>query len=93
MIKSIRHKALKRFWQKGDASKLNPQHIVKIRLILAVLNRVSNVNNINIPGGRLHKLTGDLKDFWSLSISGNWRIIFRIGDDGHIYDIDYVDYH
>ena len=94
MIKSIRHKGLKKFWEKGDMSRLNPQHITKIRLILATLNRAASLDTISkLPGGRFHKLTGELKDFWSLSVSGNWRIIFRIGDDGHIYDVDYLDYH
>jgi len=93
VIKSIKHKGLKLFWQNGDKSKLSAQNISKIRLVLVVLNAVTNVEMINIPGGKLHKLTGDLKGFWSLSVTKNWRIIFRIEEDGNIYDVDYMDYH
>lgn len=72
---------------------MSAQNISKIRLVLVVLNAVTNVEMINIPGGKLHKLTGDLKGFWSLSVTKNWRIIFRIEEDGNIYDVDYMDYH
>lgn len=93
MIKSIRHKGLKLFWEKGDSSKLPAQHVAKIRLVLTVLDTAPDINRMNIPGGRLHRLTGDMKDFWSLTISRNWRVVFRLENDGYIYDVDYMDYH
>ena len=46
----------------------------------------------SVPGYRLHPLKGDLKGYWSISISGNWRVTFRI-DDGDAYDVDLTDYH
>ena len=45
-----------------------------------------------MPGWRLHRLTGDLRDFWSLSVTGNWRLIFRF-ENGDAFDLDLVDYH
>ncbi|MGH8602978.1 MAG: type II toxin-antitoxin system RelE/ParE family toxin [Gammaproteobacteria bacterium] len=47
---------------------------------------------MGLPGFRLHPLKGDLKGLWSVSVSGNWRIIFRF-EEGHAYDVDLVDYH
>lgn len=77
-----------------DTRKLPRQYVRKIRVLLAFLNSVNSISDLKaIPGGKLHRLTGDLKGFWSLSVSANWRIIFRFGEDNHIYDIDYVDYH
>ena len=49
-------------------------------------------SDLALPGYRLHPLKGDLREFWSIAISGNWRIIFRL-EDGDVYDVDLVDYH
>ena len=78
----------------GDTRKLPQQYIRKIRAILAFLNDANDLDDLRaIPGGNLHKLTGDLKNFWSLKVSANWRIIFRFEKDNNVYDVDYVDYH
>lgn len=92
MIVSFRHKGLNAFYEKGNASKLQAQHVGKIRLILTRLDAAKTVTDMNVPGYNLHALSGDLKDFWSVKVSGNYRIIFRfIGEDAH--DVDYLDYH
>lgn len=92
MIKTIRHKGLKRFYEKGDLSKIQQQQASKLRLILGLLKNAKMVSDLNFPGSDLHPLSGDLKGFWSVKVSGNWRIIFRI-EEGNVYDIDYLDYH
>ena len=92
MIKSFRHKGLKQYFESGNFSKIKSEHRKRIRLILTILNAAIEINDLNFPGSGLHQLKGEFKDFWSVSVSGNWRIIFRFADR-NVYDIDYVDYH
>lgn len=92
MIKSIKHKGLKLLVEKGDGSKLPASQVRKIKLILEILNAVRGVDQINIPGGRLHPLTGNRKGDWSLTVSRNFRLTFRPEEDG-FYDLNYEDYH
>ncbi len=47
---------------------------------------------MDLPGYRLHRLRGNLRGFWSITVSGNWRIVFR-SDGGNALDIDLIDYH
>ena len=92
MILSIRHKGLRLYFEKGDASKLQPQHISKIRLILTRLQSAKAISDMNIPGYGLHQLSGELKGFWAVKIDKNYRIIFQlIAEDVH--EVDYLDYH
>lgn len=92
MIVSFQHKGLKLFYEKGNASKLQPQHVGKIRLILTRLDAAKVIEDMNVPGYGLHQLTGELKVFWSVKVDKNFRIIFRfVGEDAH--DVDYLDYH
>ncbi len=95
VIKKIKHKGLNRFFEEGDAKGLPARHINKIQAVLAVLDTVSDVKYINIPGGRLHPLKGERKGYWSLTISRNWRITFQFdGEDvTDVTDVDYEDYH
>ena len=60
--------------------------------MLAHLDRAHAPGDLDLPGYRLHALKGDLKDYWSVTISGNWRIIFRF-EDGDALDVGLVDYH
>ncbi|MFH0975801.1 MAG: type II toxin-antitoxin system RelE/ParE family toxin [Spirochaetota bacterium] len=92
MIKSFKHKGLKIFFESGNPLKINPQHQKRIRLILSILNAAKELKDINFPGSGFHQLKGDLKGFWSVTVSGNWRIIFRF-NDSEVSDIDYKDYH
>ncbi|MEO8886107.1 MAG: type II toxin-antitoxin system RelE/ParE family toxin [Mucilaginibacter sp.] len=92
MIVSIRHKGLRLYFEKGDASKLHAQHIGKIRLILTRLHAAKSVNDMNVPGYGLHQLTGELKGFWAVKVDKNYRIIFQfMAEDVH--EVDYLDYH
>jgi proteic killer suppression protein len=92
MIKSLRHRGLKRLYQKGDASKLRADQLKRIEDVLAHLDVAGKPSDMNFPGYRLHRLKGGLKDVWSISISGNWRMTFR-HEDGDAFDVDLVDYH
>lgn len=92
MIKSFRHKGLSAFYSKGSKAGIQAKHADKLRLVLARLDASREPQDMNLPGLRLHKLTGDLKDFWSVEVSGNWRVIFRFeGQDA--FEVDYLDYH
>lgn len=93
MIKSIKHKGLKQFWETGNSSRLPASFINKIRTLLLTLDSAVNIDRINIRAGKLDKLTGDMKDYWAISVNRNWRITFTVGDDDHFYDVDFVDYH
>jgi proteic killer suppression protein len=92
MIESFKHKGLKKYFETGDSSKLNQAHIRRLRLILTQLHATQNISDMNFPGSNLHKLSGDKEDFWSVSVSGNWRAILG-SVDGDAYDVDYLDYH
>ncbi len=92
MILSFRHKGLKLLFEKGQRQKLPPQHVNKIERILARLEEASKASDMNLPGFRLHLLGHDLAGFWAVTVSGNWRIIFRF-DGGNVTDVDLVDYH
>ena len=92
MIISFKHKGLKNFFLKGDASGIVPAQKNKVRLILGVLNGAKEIRDLNFPGSRLHQLKGKLAGFWSITVTGNWRIIFKF-DDNDIELVDYLDYH
>jgi proteic killer suppression protein len=92
MIQSFRHKGLERFFLSGSKSWIQPQHAEKLRLMLTALDHAVAPKDMNAPGWRLHRLAGELAGFWSVSVSGNWRLIFGFkGNDA--VDVNYVDYH
>ena len=92
MIRTVRHRGLKLLFQDGDASKLRPDQLKRIADVLAHLDTALHPVDVDLPGYRLHPLKGDRKGYWSVSISGNWRIVFRF-EDGDVFDVDLVDYH
>jgi proteic killer suppression protein len=79
-------------FEKSETGGLRADHVSKVENILAVLNRARKPEDMNLPGFRLHRLKGDLKGSWSVTVRANWRIIFRF-EGGDAYDIDLVDYH
>ena len=92
MIRSFRHKGLKRLYENADRRRVSATLADKLERILARLDQASDASAMDLPGYRLHPLKGDLVGFWSVSVSGNWRVIFRIAD-GHVVDVDLIDYH
>jgi len=92
MIESFRRKGLKRLFEKGEAKGIRPDHVEKVENILFVLSRARKPEDMNLPGFRLHRLKGNLKDFWSVTVRANWRVIFRF-KEGDAYNVDLIDYH
>lgn len=92
MIRSIRHKALRRLFEDDDARGVDPEHVKKLRNILARLDAMRVVSDMDLPGLRLHPLHGDLEGYWAVTVRANWRVIFKFAD-GEASDVDYVDYH
>ena len=92
MIRTVRHKGLRRLFEEDDSSGVNPEHVGKLRNILATLNASAILAHMDMPGFRLHPLKGGMKGFWAVTVRANWRVIFRF-DDGGAEDVDYVDYH
>ncbi|MDD5586727.1 MAG: type II toxin-antitoxin system RelE/ParE family toxin [Alphaproteobacteria bacterium] len=92
MIERFRHKGLQLLFEKGDRSKLNPQYVARISLILSTLDAAKDAKDMDQPAFHLHELKGSLRGYWAITVRANWRIIFRF-NDGHACDVDLVDYH
>ncbi len=93
MIETIAHKGLRLLWEKNNSSKLPTEQVEKIKRILSVLNTAKTLDPIKaIPGYRLHQLSGDLKGYWAIWVTGNYRIVFRFEGE-NVFDINYIDYH
>ena len=92
MIKSFRHKGLKKLYDTGSQKAIHSNHFKRLQLILARLDASLSPQDMNLPGLNLHPLKGRYEAFWSVSVSGNWRVIFRFEDD-NAFDVDYLDYH
>jgi len=83
---------LKRLYERGDRSKIRADLVDKVERILARLDQALVIEDMDLPGYRLHELKVDLKGFWSVRVSGNWRIIFRF-ESGKARDVEMIDYH
>jgi proteic killer suppression protein len=92
MIERFRYKGLKRLFQESDAQGISPNLVEKLENILFMLNRVRRPEDMNLPGFKLHRLKGNLKGFWSVTVRANRRVIFRF-ERGDAYDVDLIDYH
>jgi proteic killer suppression protein len=92
VIKSFRHRGIERFFRTGSKAGIQPKHANRLRLQLFALDNAKDPGDLNAPGWRLHALAGNLKDHWSITVSGNWRLTFRFeGEDAIL--VDYLDYH
>lgn len=92
MIGSIRHKGLKRLYEEGDARSIGANMRQRVVEILSILDAAETIEEANIPGYRLHPLTGDRQGYWSMKITGSWRVTFRFAE-GYADDLDLEDYH
>ena len=92
IIRSFRHRGLRRLYERDDPSRISADQLDRITLALADLDIASKPGDLDLPGYRLHPLRGDRQGSWTISISGNWRITFRF-QAGDVYDVDLVDYH
>ncbi|WP_081694108.1 MULTISPECIES: type II toxin-antitoxin system RelE/ParE family toxin [unclassified Thioalkalivibrio] len=73
-IKSCRHKGLRRFYESGSVTGIQPRHAGRPRILLAALDTAATVEDMDIPGCHLHRLKGTAKGRWSIRVSGNWRL-------------------
>ncbi|MBF6651033.1 type II toxin-antitoxin system RelE/ParE family toxin [Methylobacter sp. BlB1] len=92
MIRSFKHKGLATFFKSGSTAGIQAAHANKLRLILGRLNVSIAPKDMDLPGLRLHELTGNRSGIWSVTVSGNWRVTFRFeGEDVEV--VNYEDYH
>lgn len=94
MIQSFKHKGLKLLWEQGNGSKLPADLMAQIERMLEIIDAAVQVPEDfgAFQNWNIHKLSGELKDYWSIKVNKNYRIIFRF-DGQHAYDVDYIDYH
>ena len=92
MIISIKHKGLKKLWEAGDGSKLPANQVSKITKILLLINVATRIEQLNFSGSYFHQLKGEYEHYYSVRVTGNYRIIFQF-ENGNAYLLDYVDYH
>ena len=92
MIKSFKHKGLEKFFHDNDKRGINPQHASKLARILDRLDASIKPEDLNLPGYKLHGLSGKEKGVWSVWVSGNWRVTFQF-EGQHAVVVDYRDYH
>jgi proteic killer suppression protein len=92
VIKGFRHKGLARYFENNDRRGIGAKQSARIKRVLDVLDHVTTPEQLNIPGWRLHPLTGDRKGTWSVSVSGNWRITFEFSGTDTV-NVNLEDYH
>ena len=92
MIKSFKHKGLKLFFETGSSRGIRQEHKQKLRIRLAALDTAAGIDDMDLPGYRLHSLKGTKKVIWPIDVSKNWRLTFEF-KDGNAYFVDYEDYH
>ncbi|WP_016957388.1 type II toxin-antitoxin system RelE/ParE family toxin [Catenovulum agarivorans] len=92
MIKSFRHKGLKKFFETGSKAGIQAKHERKLRMQLAAIDTATIIDDIDLPGYKLHQLKGDRDGIWSITVNGNWRVTFEF-IDGNAFILNYEDYH
>lgn len=92
MIKSFRHKGLRKLFETGSAAGVQPNHATRLRMQLAALDSAQTIDDMEIPGFRLHPLKGELAGRWSITVNGNWRMTFEFRE-GNAYVLNYEDHH
>jgi proteic killer suppression protein len=92
MIRSIKHRGVKRLYEREDRSGIRPDLVDTVEDILARLDEAETPQAMNLPSYRLHRLKGGLKGFWAVTVRANWRIIFRF-EGADVFDVELTDYH
>lgn len=92
MIKSFRHKGLKRYFESGSKAGIQPEHAKRLRMQLAALDTAIVIEDMGIPGFKLHALKGSNEGRWSIRVNGNWRVTFEF-QEGNAFVLDYEDDH
>lgn len=92
MIRSFKHRGLKRLHETGERGGIHPDLVSTVENILTVLDAADTPEALNLPRYRLHALKGGLKGYWAVTVRANWRIIFRFENDD-AFDVELIDYH
>jgi proteic killer suppression protein len=92
MIKSSRHKGLRKYFESGSLAGIQPAHANRLKMQLAALDTAQTIEDMDIPGFRLHPLKGSEQGRWSVWVNGNWRVTFEF-ENGNAFILDYEDYH
>jgi proteic killer suppression protein len=92
MIQSFKHKGLGKFFKTGSTAGIQANHAKRLRLILGRLNAAADAKDMDLPGLRLHELSGNRSGIWAVTVSGNWRVTFRF-EKGDAEIVNYEDYH
>jgi toxin HigB-1 len=92
MIEGFKHRGLQRLYDTDDGRKLPADMLDRLRTILAALDAAADITDLDRPSFKLHKLKGDLKGHWAITVRANWRITFKFAD-GNATDVDFIDYH
>jgi len=92
MIKSFKHKGLRKYFETGSTSGIQSKHERKLRMQLTAIDTAQAIEDVNLPGFKLHPLKGNRDGIWSITVNGNWRIIFEF-IDGNAFILNYEDYH
>ena len=92
MIKPFKHKGLEQFFKSGTKKGVQAKHANKLRMQLTALDTAHIIEDMDIPGYRLHQLKGTRKNLWSITVNGNWRVTFEF-EAGNVYIVNYEDYH
>jgi len=92
MIRNFRHRGIERFFETGSTKGINSAHAQRLKVRLEAMELATDIEDLDQPGWRLHELTGDRKGTWSIHVTANYRLTFRI-EDRDCLDVDYEDYH
>ena len=93
-IRGVRHKGLRRWVARGDVAGLPPAQAAKIGAMVSFLSAAPGIEAVQrLAVWRAHQLTGDRRGTWSLVVSRNWRLTFRVNDANEIIELDLEDYH
>jgi len=92
MIKPFKHKGLEKFYESGSTKGIQANHTKKLRMQLTALGTAQSIDDMDIPGYRLHQLTGDRRGIWTITVNANWRLTFKF-EEGNVYILNYEDYH
>jgi proteic killer suppression protein len=92
MIKSFKHKGLEKFYESGSTRGIQASHAKKLKMQLAALDTAQSIDDMDVPGYRLHQLTGNRRGIWTITVNANWRLTFKF-EEGNVHILNYEDYH
>jgi proteic killer suppression protein len=91
----FRHKGLRQLYEDDEPKGVPAFAADKLRKLLLALETADSLDQVSrFPGWKLHPLKGAMKGFWSLTVTGNWRLVFRyVPETNTATDLDLIDYH